>query len=387
MSFFLLRPFLIKKGILTEGAAPGQERGREASDDTGSSTHTDTSNDAVVGGTESHSHALLSQDSLAALEGGGIGDAVETTSSIEKGRAFYLTFLLIGFADFEGNVINMQAFKYTSFTNIVMLGVLTTPVSMVLTRLVFKVKYTWLQIIGVAVCILGVAVLVTSDYLLGRVQDDHTVDESFYGDFLVVVASCFYAISNVGTEYMLKKMGGGANSRAVFLGHLGLFGTIVSVTQAAITAIVVVSTSTNNNPGSVIPSIPFTFINAVIVVSFALCFVFAYYIGSMFLEGEGDAALYDASFLTGNFWTMLAEWVLFQSPPNGWYFLSFLIVSLGLILYARQPSPTSGSFKEVEMSRGVYFKVTNPVEEESIGDNSEGDDGGELGVNAVHGGA
>ena len=46
------------------------------------------------------------------------------------------------------------------------------------------------------------------------------------GDILVLIGCVFYAISNIGQEYIVK-----VYDRAEFLGMIGVFGTMISIIQ------------------------------------------------------------------------------------------------------------------------------------------------------------
>lgn len=57
-----------------------------------------------------------------------------------------------------------KAYEYTSITSVSILNSCTIAWAIVLTRLFLGTRYTLLQFFGVGVCLLGLALVVVSDY-------------------------------------------------------------------------------------------------------------------------------------------------------------------------------------------------------------------------------
>ncbi|KUF99272.1 hypothetical protein AM588_10008509 [Phytophthora nicotianae] len=113
-------------------------------------------------------------------------------------------YLLLAFADVEGNVLVVCAYKYTSISSVMLLDCFTIPVVMLLSTVFLRAKYTRSHFVGVLFCLVGISVLVISDVI--RDQETMSWDVSaLYGDFLCLFGSAVYACSNVGQEYLVKK--------------------------------------------------------------------------------------------------------------------------------------------------------------------------------------
>ncbi|ETI50857.1 hypothetical protein, variant [Phytophthora nicotianae CJ01A1] len=136
-------------------------------------------------------------------------------------------YLLLAFADVEGNFLVVCAYKYTSISSVMLLDCFTIPVVMLLSTVFLRAKYTRSHFVGVLFCLVGISVLVISDVI--RDQETMSWDVSaLYGDFLCLFGSAVYACSNVGQEYLVKK----ENRRMEFLSLVGLFGFLISSIQA-----------------------------------------------------------------------------------------------------------------------------------------------------------
>jgi solute carrier family 35 protein F1/2 len=101
------------------------------------------------------------------------------------------------------------------------------------------VRYLLSHIIGVAICIVGVACLIYADVLTENTDPTaggrllmcvrgsvRPGSNRLLGDILVLAGATLYAVSNVCTEFFVKSF-----SRVEFLGMIGLFGSIISGLQ------------------------------------------------------------------------------------------------------------------------------------------------------------
>jgi solute carrier family 35 protein F1/2 len=161
-------------------------------------------------------------------------------------------YLLLAFADVEGNFLVVCAYKYTSISSVMLLDCFTIPVVMLLSALFLRAKYTRSHFVAVLFCLVGISVLVISDVI----RDQQTMLKAswdvsaLYGDFLCLLGSAVYACSNVGQEYLVKKENRRVRCRLhceeqfivltcawslqrEFLGLVGLFGFLISAMQAA----------------------------------------------------------------------------------------------------------------------------------------------------------
>lgn len=74
--------------------------------------------------------------------------------------------LLLAFADVEGNYLIVRAYQYTDITSVTLLDAFAVPVVMVISSIALHARYSRWQLVGVVVCLVGLIVLVTTDTLL-----------------------------------------------------------------------------------------------------------------------------------------------------------------------------------------------------------------------------
>ena len=95
----------------------------------------------------------------------------------------------------------------------------------------------------------------------------------------------------------------------------------------------------------IIPDITYSIVNITLLIVYAMGMACGYILSVFFLAGEGDAPLFDASFLTGNFWGMLANLLFFHSPPG------YNIISPAV-------SPLLSIFTCILYVHDIYFAIT-----------------------------
>lgn len=73
-------------------------------------------------------------------------------------------YVLLGFVDAQANYLVTKAYEYTSITSVTILDCCTIGWAIVLTRLFLGTRYTLLQFFGVGLCLLGLGLVIVSDY-------------------------------------------------------------------------------------------------------------------------------------------------------------------------------------------------------------------------------
>ncbi|CEG44727.1 solute carrier family 35 member f2 [Plasmopara halstedii] len=230
-------------------------------------------------------------------------------------------YLLLAFADVEGNFLVVCAYKYTSISSVMLLDCFTIPIVMLLSTAFLQAKYKRSHYVAVLFCLVGIIVLVISDSL----QEEETTSwnvSTLYGDFLCLLGSAVYACSNVGQEYLVKK----ENRRIEFLGFVGLFGFSISSMQAAYFE------------GDVIRAVDWTWSSALCLLGYIGTLFIMYSAASIFLT-TGDAAVFNLSLLTSDFFAVVAAKYLFDEELSGLYFVGFVFIFIGVIIYNRSTSP------------------------------------------------
>ena len=225
-------------------------------------------------------------------------------------------YLLLALCDVEGNYCLVTAFQYTNITSIQLLDCFTIPLIMLISYCFLRVRYTALHYTAALVCLSGMGLLILSDQLRQlREQDSPAARDQLIGDLLVLLGCACYAVSNLGQERIVKQ-----NHRIEWLAMLGLFGTLLSLVQmlaterAALAALVLTPR----------------------VVGYTLGFVaclYALYLSVPLLLARSGALFFNLSILTSDFWSVLFGVVLFHIRLHPLYFVAFVLIIAGLLLY------------------------------------------------------
>nr|XP_043630278.1 solute carrier family 35 member F1-like [Erigeron canadensis] len=134
-------------------------------------------------------------------------------------------YVILGFVDVQGSFLVNKAYQFSSITSLTILGCMTVVWVIILTWLFLGTKYSVWQYLGSAVCVTGLCLVVFSDSGVGGGGGSNPV----LGDVLVIGGTIFFALSNVGEEFCVKKAG-----RVEAIAMFGLFGTLVSLVEIAI---------------------------------------------------------------------------------------------------------------------------------------------------------
>ncbi|KAI6697868.1 hypothetical protein NL676_017987 [Syzygium grande] len=134
-------------------------------------------------------------------------------------------YLLLGIVDVQGNYLVNKAYQYSSITSVTLLDCWTIAWVLVLTWVFLGTRYSLLQLFGAALCILGLGLVLLSDAGVGGGGGS----KPLLGDILVIGGTVFYAISNVGEEFCVKK-----KDLVEVVSMIGLYGSLVSVVEISI---------------------------------------------------------------------------------------------------------------------------------------------------------
>ena len=206
-------------------------------------------------------------------------------------------------------------------TSAQLLNAATVPFVVLLGLLMFRRIPTKYQMIGLIVAVSGLGCVVYADVAKrGFDQDDHWI-----GNCLSLTAAFLYAACNCLEEKVLVNDNG---SVWEMLGMLGLWGTLLSVTQAF-----------------VIES-PLTIPVNSVVLGYWSCFTIAmltfYALLSHFLS-RWDASLFNLSILTASVYSAIIESIAVNSFQLGYwvYGLGFVLTLAGCAMYHSSVVSTS----------------------------------------------
>nr|XP_033805614.1 solute carrier family 35 member F2 isoform X2 [Geotrypetes seraphini] len=230
-------------------------------------------------------------------------------------------YIFLGLADVEANFTMVKAYQYTSITSIQLLDCVGIPVLMALSWFILRSRYRVIHFVAVAVCLAGVGTMVGADILSGREHNNGS--NMLFGDILVLVGACLYAISNVCEEYIVKNL-----SREEFLGMLGLFGTFICGLQLIIVEY------------SDIASIHWDWKIALLFIAYALCMFGLYSLMPIVIKITSATSV-NLGILTADLYSLLFGLYLFGYQFSGLYILSFTVIMVGFILYCSTPTYTA----------------------------------------------
>uniref|UniRef100_A0A7N0VKE1 Solute carrier family 35 member F2 n=2 Tax=Kalanchoe fedtschenkoi TaxID=63787 RepID=A0A7N0VKE1_KALFE len=134
-------------------------------------------------------------------------------------------YLLLGFVDVQGNYLFNKAYQYSSITSITLLDCFTIAWVIGLTRIFLGTRYSLWQVLGAAICVVGLGLVLLSDAGVAGGGGSRPL----LGDVLVIGATFFYASSNVSEEFFVKK-----KDLVELIAMLGLFGAVVSICEICI---------------------------------------------------------------------------------------------------------------------------------------------------------
>ncbi|KAK8715666.1 hypothetical protein V6N13_042994 [Hibiscus sabdariffa] len=143
----------------------------------------------------------------------------------QKLRIPWYWYLALGFVDVQGNYLVNKAFQFSSITSVTLLDCWTIVWAIVLTYIFIGTRYSLWQLCGAVLCVLGLGLVLLSDAGVGGGGGS----KPLLGDALVIVGTVFFAMSNVGEEFCVKK-----KDRVEVVSMIGLFGMLVSGVELSI---------------------------------------------------------------------------------------------------------------------------------------------------------
>ncbi|XP_076950134.1 uncharacterized protein LOC143623015 isoform X3 [Bidens hawaiensis] len=240
-------------------------------------------------------------------------------------------YALIAFFDVQGNYLFNSAYYFTSSTSVALLDCWTVAWAILFTWIFLGTKYTLWQLLGAALCGLGLCLVVLSDADVGGAGGSNPL----LGDILVIGGTVFFALANVGEEFCVMK-----NSRLEVLAMFGLFGTLFSVIEIAIFErknLEAVTWSTE---------LILTF------VGYAVGLLMYYTLTPLILQRSGST-LFNLSLLTADMWAVAIRIFFYHQQVEWLYYVSFSLVGVGLLLYSKTE-------KNPGLSQEVENGISNP---------------------------
>ncbi|XP_030492607.2 uncharacterized protein LOC115708744 isoform X1 [Cannabis sativa] len=221
-------------------------------------------------------------------------------------------YLLLGFADAQGTYFINKAYQLTSNTNVQLLDCGTIAWAIVLTWIFLGTRYSLWQLFGAAICVAGLVCVLFSDSGVGGGGGS----KPLLGDTLVIVGTLFFAISNVGEEFCVKK-----KDCVEVVGMMGVYGFLVLICAIPLVEL------ENLESVSWSPDIVLAF------VVYTLSGFILYAVAPYVLKLSGST-MFNLSILTADMWAVLFRIFFYHQQVDWLYYLSFAIVVIGLIIYS-----------------------------------------------------
>jgi len=225
------------------------------------------------------------------------------------------------FADVQGNYFVVKAYNYTNILSAALLDNFAIVVVIILSFVFLKVRYHWTKLLGVVVCIGGMALLVVSDLLTDK---DYPAVNMVKGDLFVLLGAACYGISNTLEEFFVSK-------RPLYevVGMLGFWATIINGVQCAIfERNSIAEAQWSGKVGGYF-------------VGYTLSLLLLYTTAPILFR-MSSAAFYNLSLVTSDFWSLLIGIRVFGYYVFWLYPVGFVFTVLGMIVYYAAPTTAKG---------------------------------------------
>lgn len=174
------------------------------------------------------------------------------------------------------------------------------------------------------------------------------------GDVLVIVGTVFFAVSNVVEEFCVKK-----KDRVEAVTMLGVYGFLVTAIEVSVLEL------------KTLKSIKWS---GDIVLAFAGYGVSSFIYCSLapFVLKFGGSAMFNLSLLTSDMWAVLFRVFIYHQKVDWLYFVSFLVVGIGLIIYStteKKLVPASATTEDENLN--TEYQILNGESESTTLDQSD----------------
>ncbi|KAI8967412.1 hypothetical protein BDF20DRAFT_900940 [Mycotypha africana] len=251
-------------------------------------------------------------------------------------------YFILGFIDVEGNYFVVKSYQYTSLLSAMLIDCWSTPVCMFLSFLLLKVRYRWVQYVGVFIALCGLGMLVASDVITDK---NYGAVDAVKGDLFCLLGATLYGFSNVGEEYMARK-----HPLYEVIGMFTFFATLINLVQIFIF-------EREEWAGFRDTAI------AGMVVTYTICMFVLYSLAPVMFR-LGSAVLYNLSILTSDFYGLIFGLGLFGYSVTVMYPFAYVVIIVGIAIYHifPTPQPAVGAFDADTADRERNDLLNRPAE-------------------------
>ncbi|CAF0922977.1 unnamed protein product [Brachionus calyciflorus] len=224
-------------------------------------------------------------------------------------------YLILALVDVEANYLIIKAYSLTIMTSIQVIDAFILPMTLVLSYFFLRKAFKINHVMGVVGCLFGCAFIILADF---SIKDAKNLKyHKLEGDFLCLLSSALYAVSNVGSEWLIK-----ARTKREYLAMIGFFGTLISIVQ-----MLVLERSEISN----LFALNKIYVWILFLVEAIL--MFAIYILIPCVIDLSSAAFLNVNLLTSDFYAAFYGIFVKKYQFHYLYFIGFGCILLGTILY------------------------------------------------------
>jgi solute carrier family 35 protein F1/2 len=236
-------------------------------------------------------------------------------------------YLILALADSQGNYFIVKAYGYTNMLSAALLDNLSIVFVVILSATFLGVKYHWSQFVGIAVCVVGVIIIILSSFVdidsNGGGGLDKPASSMLKGDLFVVASTLCYGSANVFEEFLVSK-----HPVYEVLSQLGVFGTVVLLLQCWWQG------------GAAQLAARVEWSSPLVVASYAgfTVALFLLYTLTPLMFRMSSSAFYNLSLLTSDFWALIVGVHLFGYKIIWLYPMGFCFTIGGVLVYYLVPN-------------------------------------------------
>ncbi|XP_059613706.1 solute carrier family 35 member F1-like [Phlebotomus argentipes] len=239
--------------------------------------------------------------------------------SVAKARGY--RYILLGFIDVQANTLLATSYQFTTLVSIQLLDCVALPIALALSCLTLGVRFRFVHIVGVSVCLMGVGCLVWAGVGATKATGD-AQQSQLVGDMLCLGGAVLFAVVVVLQELVVKTL-----DCVEYLGMLGLSGSIICGIQMYLlerNALVDVNWE-----------------DKTILIYLAAYGVtqFVFYSLIPYVLRHSGATAIQLYLLTSDFFSLIIGMVLYKFRFHGLYFLNYLLAMSGIYIFTIKKTP------------------------------------------------
>ena len=246
--------------------------------------------------------------------------------------------------DVYANYVTVLAFRYTTITSVTLLDALSIPTAMLLSRLILQSRYTRTHLIGVTLCLTGIVINVLQDLHHdqnnssnnnnggsnssgrenGSTREDDEYPYKVYGDMLSMMGGILFGANKVLGEIAVKN----SHDPDEYIGMQSLFAVIICIVQTVLTEMNDIASFFGRGGNETCSVSTARWLLLGFVVSNMIG-----YLGTARFLMHSEAAFFNLSLLTGDFWSAAFQIVAEHIWPASTFYLAAVLTLSGVLMY------------------------------------------------------